>query len=184
MVRAAEARRPANLSGQLEFSVGDVRSVRVGRLFDAVVSLFHVASYQTTNADLMAMFTTAAAHLRAGGVFVFDCWYGPGVLTDRPSVRVRRIQSEAIEVLRLAEPIMHPNDNVVDVNYTVQVRRRSDQKVSEFQETHRMRYLFAPEVRLMLEQAGFLPPVALAWLSDSPTDFSTWVATFVATRSP
>ena len=36
-----------------------------------MISLFHVMSYQTTNADLLAVFATAAAHLRPGGLFLF-----------------------------------------------------------------------------------------------------------------
>ena len=37
---------------------------------------------------------------------------------------------------------MHPNENVVDVNYYVQVKQKESGKVSEFNETHKMRYLF------------------------------------------
>ena len=52
--------------------------------FDAVISLFHVVSYQSSNQDLQDCFATAKHHLRRGGVFVFDCWYGPAVLNDLP----------------------------------------------------------------------------------------------------
>jgi len=36
------------------FSLGDIRTARVPRTFDAVISLFHVISYQVSNDDLMA----------------------------------------------------------------------------------------------------------------------------------
>lgn len=49
--------------------LGDMRDVRLGRTFAAV--LIHDAiSYMLTEADLAAAFATAAAHLRAGGVLI------------------------------------------------------------------------------------------------------------------
>ena len=41
----------------------DIRSVSLGRTFDAVLALFHVISYQTSNTDLQAVFQRAAEHL-------------------------------------------------------------------------------------------------------------------------
>lgn len=182
MVNVANARKPADVAGQLEFAVGDVRDVRVDKSFDAVISLFHVASYQTTNTDLSSMFQTAAAHLKPGGVFLFDCWYGPAVLTDRPVMRVKRMHNEAIEVLRIAEPIMHVNENVVDVNYTVQVKKKGDERVFELHEKHSMRYLFTPEVELLLAQAGMRQVARVQWLTGKPTGFDSWAATFIAMK--
>ena len=78
---------PAKTAAQLSFGRGDVRTVRTGAHYDVVISLFHVMSYQTSNADLRAAFTTAAAHLRPGGLFLFDFWYGPAVLAQQPEVR-------------------------------------------------------------------------------------------------
>jgi 2-polyprenyl-3-methyl-5-hydroxy-6-metoxy-1,4-benzoquinol methylase len=62
----------------LNFLQGDIRTVRLGKAFDVVVSLFHVVSYQTTNKDLTDAFATARAHLHRAE-FHFDRWYGPAV---------------------------------------------------------------------------------------------------------
>jgi len=43
-----------------------------------------------------------------------------------------------IEVLRISEPVLHLNENVVDVNYCVQVKQKESGKVYEFNETHNM----------------------------------------------
>lgn len=48
---------------------GDMRDLRVGRDFDAVF-VHDAIDYMTTGADLRAAFTTAAAHLREGGLLV------------------------------------------------------------------------------------------------------------------
>jgi SAM-dependent methyltransferase len=105
--------------GQLTFSPGDIRDIRLNKSFDAVIALFHVISYQTTNEDVTAAFETAGHHLKPGGIFIFDVWYGPAVLTEHPEVRIKRMADEKTEITRLAEPVLHPNENRVDVHYHV-----------------------------------------------------------------
>lgn len=57
------------LNPGVELHQGDMRSVRLGRKFAAV--LIHDAiSYMLTQDDLLAAFRTAAAHLEPGGVFI------------------------------------------------------------------------------------------------------------------
>ena len=128
MVQEANHRNNNNLEGQLYFEVGDVRNFEAGKKFDAVISLFHVISYQIKNEDILEMFKTAAKHLKSNGVFIFDFWYGPGVLTDPPEVRQKRLENKDIEVLRIAEPVMYPNENVVDVNYCVHIKQKKVEK--------------------------------------------------------
>ena len=105
MVQEANHRNN-NLEDQLYFEVGDVRDFEAGKKFDAVISLFHVISYQIKNEDIQEMFKTAAKHLKQNGVFIFDFWYGPGVLTEPPAVRQKRIENREIEDIRIAEHVM------------------------------------------------------------------------------
>ncbi len=162
------------------FVAGDVRNVRLKRSFDAVVSLFHVVSYQTTDADIRAMLQTARAHLPTGHLFVFDCWYGPGVLSDPPAVRVRRFSDDRVSVLRVSEPFPGPDRNTVDVGYHLAVREKDADRRRDIEETHRLRYLFSPEIECFLADSGFSPVAAHAWLTDAPPAVDTWYAAFVA----
>jgi SAM-dependent methyltransferase len=183
MVHLALNRRAllaANVADNLTFTQGDVRFVDTGATFDAVISLFHVVSYQSTNHDIMAMFHTAKKHLRHGGVFVFDCWYGPAVLTERPETRVKRLENETIRVTRIAEPKLYPNDNCVDVNYHVFITDKSSGAVEEVRETHRMRYLFRPEVDLFAHIAGLEIIETGEWITSAEPGFATWGVYFVA----
>lgn len=62
------------LNPDCEHVAGDMRSVRLGRVFDAV--LVHDAiDHMTTEADLKATMKTAFTHLRPGGAAIFapDC---------------------------------------------------------------------------------------------------------------
>lgn len=183
MLAAAEVRKdalPAAHAKRVSFVSGDARDVRLGRRFGAVISLFHVMSYQTTNGDLAAAFTTAREHLEPGGIFLFDCWYGPGVLTSRPSVTVKHLSDNGTDVTRVAEPKMHPDQNVVDVNYTVTVADRATGNNETLRETHRMRYLFSPEVSMMLAAARLTLLESREWMSDRAPGFNSWAACFIA----
>lgn len=164
------------------FEVGDVRALQLGQEFDAVVALFHVLSYQCSNSDLEGTFATAAAHLRRGGAFVFDFWYGPGVLTDRPSMRVKEMSDEICDVLRIAEPRFLPNDNCVDVQYRMLVTERATNTLHHIEETHRMRYLFFPELLRLAADHGLRITRAYAGQSHEPLDFNAWTGTLVAIR--
>src|SRR5437763_4854364 len=95
---------PKSTRDLVSFELGDIRTLDLGRNFDAVISLFHVMSYQTTDADLLAALTTARRHLQSGGLFLFDFWHGPAVLFEEPSRREKRIEDERFRAVRRTTP--------------------------------------------------------------------------------
>ena len=169
---------PPELSRRLEFRQGDIRTVRLGERFGCVVSLFHVLSYLTENEDLQCAFQTIRSHLSPGGIGIVDCWYGPAVLHLRPSVRVKQFENQEATILRIAEPVLHANENVVDVNYTLWICR-TDEPVETFRETHKMRYLFIPEIRFFAGQAGLEILEAREWMTQRDPGLDTWSVYFV-----
>lgn len=175
----ARARRRAECVNT-KFIIGDLRDCRSDRQYDVVVALFHVMSYQVVNDDLAAAFATAAHHLRPGGVFIFDCWYGPGVISAPPATRVRRLRGDGFKVTRIAESTAYPNKNRVDVRYEVLVERGGS--LDRISETHAMRYLFAPEMELYARSVGLHSMKLLKWLGDAEPGFEDWNACFVAHR--
>jgi SAM-dependent methyltransferase len=187
MIAGALARKaalPPEVAHLLSFASGDVRGARTGKLHDCVVSLFHVMSYQTTNRDLAATFATAAAHLAPGGLFLFDFWYGPAVLAQRPETRLRRLEDGDTRILRVAESKLDENANRVDVTFTVQVEDVRSGARQEIVETHRMRYLFLPEIDLLLEAAGLERVDTGEWMTGQPPSMSTWGVFVLARRIP
>jgi SAM-dependent methyltransferase len=176
------ARAAAKTSkGRLDFAPGDVRDVRLGKQFDVVTSLFHVMSYQNQNLDVNAALATLREHLAPGGIFIFDFWYGPAVLNLKPAVRALRLEDAETAVTRIAEPVMHPNRNVVDVNYQVFVKDTAS--VSELRETHAMRYFFLPELELFAERNQLRIEHSLAFLSDAALSTETWTGVVIGRRS-
>ena len=163
-----------------ELFQGDVRASRLGKQFDAVVSLFHVMSYQNTEDDALAVMETAKLHLKPGGLFFFDFWHGPGVLRDLPQRRERVLEDDTTHIRRVAEPEHRVNDNVVAVNYTVNIRDLKNGQTTELRESHSMRYWFLPELRYLAKRAGFRTIQEGGWMHNAPPGLADWNAWMLA----
>ena len=132
-------------------------------------------SYQIKNESLYGSLKNAYEHLKVDGLFIFDFWYGPAVLTDRPSIRLKELEDENLKIYRIAIPVMHPNENIVDVNFEVIIEDKVNNNVNEIKETHRIRYLFLPELQFMLQSIGFKMLDTLEWMSlDKKLGFTSW----------
>jgi SAM-dependent methyltransferase len=153
---------------------GDIRTTRMQRTYDAVLSLFHVVSYQTANGDVQAVFARAGEHLAGGGLFLFDFWYSPAVYAQRPSVRVKRMADDHVEITRIAEPASCPNENRVDVHYTIYARDRASGAVQTLTEVHPMRHFSLPELDLLAAASGFHRIAAEEFLTGRPPGEDTW----------
>ena len=174
----AEAGRDAptgsQLGGKFNCRHGDIRTVDLQSAFDAVISLFHVVSYQTCNLGLIATFTNAARHLDEGGIFFFDVWHGPAVLCERPAVRVKRIEDENTRLTRIAEPKLDVNAGVVTVRYTVFAESKCDASLTTFEEDHHIRYLFPSEIQFLAHQTGFSMLHTEEFLTGGVPSESSW----------
>lgn len=181
IARSRLAALPAVVRERLSFDCADMRGFHAGKSqFDLALSLFHVMSYATTNADQQAAFASARHHLAPGGLFVFDFWYGPAVLSDRPRHATKNVANEDISVLRKTVPVMRINQNCVDVCFEVTIAPRAEARAQTFNERHRMRYLFLPEIEESLAASGFEMMSSQAWLTREPLDDRSWYGCVVA----
>lgn len=105
---------------------------------------------------------------------MFDFWYGPAVLYERPTIRVKRLSDDEIDITRIAEPVIHPNENIVDVNYDVNIVTKVSKTVAKLSECHRMRYLFLPEIRDYLARHDMKLIFFIEWLTGREPGFDTW----------
>lgn len=156
---------PADVAARLSWIESDLREVDAGKSFDAVAALFHVISYQTADADLRAAFAVAGEHLAPGGVFVFDCWYGPCVEAEPPEVRVKRMEDDATRVVRVCEPDWDREARVVHVNYEIFVEDKASGGIRSIRESHPMRYLFDDEVDALFDHGGMDRVAAAEWMT-------------------
>ena len=164
----------------IKFSVADIQDYFSDSKYDAVISLFHVMSYQNENKDIMAAFLSARKVLEQGGVFLFDVWYGPGVLSDKPTIRVKEITDDGIKLIRIAKPDMNDKKNLVSVNYEVLVVENSTGITKVINEIHNMRYFFRPELEFMLHESGFELIDNFDGSTLGETGFDSWTSYFIA----
>lgn len=157
-----------------EFILSDVRNLSLNKKFDSVLSLFHVANYQTENIDLMQYFQTAYKHLNEGGLFVFDFWYGPAVLSEKPEIRTKVFENELMKIDRKSTPKLFPNKNIVEVNFDVEMLDKTNSTKSKIHESHKMRYLFLPEIIEYANQTGFSIVDSFKWMTDNELSFESW----------
>lgn len=165
---------------KINFSTADIRTYIPKAKYDAVISLFHVMSYQNRNDDVIGTFHSARKALEKGGVFVFDTWYGPGVLSDRPIVRAKEVEDEQYKLIRIARPIMYDATDVVDVCYEILVIDKKTTETKVIEETHSMRYFFRPEIELFLQWTGFELIDSFDCKTLSKTSYNSWTSYSVA----
>jgi SAM-dependent methyltransferase len=174
-----QSESPIAISERLSFLEGDIRTYESALKFDTVISLFHVISYMTTNEDLNQAFTTVKKHLKPHGIFIFDCWHGPGVLNDKPVSRTKSFENELVSIKRNSVPHFMSEKNIVDVNFDIHIHNKKTNEDIKLKETHSMRYLFTDELKSLLEINGLEIIHAEEWLTKTTLSENSWNACYV-----
>jgi SAM-dependent methyltransferase len=168
------------LNGQTVFYEGDIRSFQVEQSFDSSLMMFAVLGYQLENRDVLAALRNARRHVTPGGILIFDVWYGPAVLREGPSDRIKSIATNEGQILRLASGQVDVQRHLCKVSYHLW-RMEGDRLRGETEETHLMRFFFPLELDLFLECSGFAPIRLGAFPEfDRDPDTTTWNVCAVA----
>lgn len=175
------ARKKSAAAGvDVNWIVGDVREVEAGGPFDAGLFMFAVFGYLQSNEDIMAALHNARRHIRSGGVLAFDVWYGPAVLTIKPSDRTKIVPVAGGKVIRTVNSHLDVRHHLCEVRCHLW-RLIGDRVETESEELHSVRYLFPMELELMLSQSGFSLVSLTAFPTlDHPADESAWSVLGVA----
>lgn len=144
--------RAASINPELEYVRGDIRDVRLGRTFPAV--LVHDAiSYMTTVEELEAVYRTAAAHLEPGGLLLAL----PEELRERLAARETSSSTHHSGdlVLSVMESCHDPDpaDHEFECVYVFLVRRGSELQVEV--DRHRNGVFELEEFLSAVRAAGF-----------------------------
>lgn len=154
--------------------VGDITDFSLDQKFDAVISIFHVISYLTENEDLIKCFQLANKHLKSNGLFLFDFWFTPAVLSLKPETRIKRLEDDTNSVLRIAESVSYFDKNVVEVNFEIHVIDKATNELQILNETHPMRHFSLPEIDLLAKMTGFEIVNCEEFLTKNNPDDKTW----------
>lgn len=176
-VSPAMLRLARRLNPHVTYRLGDLRTVRLGTRFDAVV-LADSVSYMLTERDLRRAFETAFAHLRPGGVFATYVEQSRGRFAEgltHLSTR-RRGDVRITLVERLHDP--DPSDTTYESTLVYLIRRGGRLEVET--DRHRLGiFPLATWIRL-LRSVGFRPVRREVLPADGPDGRD--VPMFVCTR--
>jgi SAM-dependent methyltransferase len=147
------------LNPECQHVVGDMRTVRLGRTFDAVV-VHDAIDYMTTEEDLATAIATVAAHCRTGATVVFvpdhvaDTFvpYADHGGTDAPDGRGVRYLEWTVDP--------DPTDTWITTDYAF-LFRHADGRVERAHETHRTGLFERTTWLRLLTEAGFDADVVL-----------------------
>ena len=159
---------------------GDARSFIAPGKYDAAIMMFAVIGYLTTNAYVIEGLRNIRKHLNKDSLFICDFWYGPSVLSTRPTDRVRNIKTANGEIVRSASTQLCTEQHTADVTFNLW-NFSDDRLISKSEETHHLRYFFPKEFELFLTLSGFeLLQISAFPKLDSKLSDDTWNAFVVA----
>jgi SAM-dependent methyltransferase len=177
----AQARQ--RLAGKdVTLTEGNLITFENGKKYDLVIAMFAVMGYLTENEQLLAGLRTAFNHLNPEGIFVFDGWFGPAVLVQKPQERHHQYLSEKNHVERSAIPSLDPVRQTVTINYNIVLNRDGVVK-QQISEEHIMRFMFVKEMELAMKVCG-LELVHYCPFMEQDKNLTTvdWNVTMVARR--
>ncbi len=159
--------------------LGDISKTKISQKFDVVVSIFHVISYLNDNNSLINCFQNTYNHLNDEGIFIFDVWYSPAVFHQKPETRIKRLENQEIEILRIAESKIISEKNVVEVNFDVSIKDKKTNISENLKEKHSMRHFSIPEIELLAKFTGFEIVLVEEFLTKKLPSIETWGVCFI-----
>jgi hypothetical protein len=171
--------RAGRVNPEVEYVLGDIRTARLGRTFDAVL-LHDASAYMTTLEQLFQAYETAAAHLERGGVMVTP----PEELRSRfvqhrSSVQDRTVGDRTVTTIELDyDP--DRSDSCFEKAFIFAIRE--GHVLSVEWDVHHMGLYDLSEMIAAMERAGFRPRVSRWELSDLPPDVEYPLVTAVKLR--
>ncbi|MDR4508959.1 MAG: class I SAM-dependent methyltransferase [Candidatus Brocadiaceae bacterium] len=176
----AYAREKAKISSvPVHFIEGDMRCFYLGRKFDIATAMFAVMGYQTDTSNVLSTLRSIRRHLEERSLFIFDVWFGPGVIADPPKERIGYYDREGTEVLRIVRPNIGVNSHVVTVDYDI-LCIKDDKIEKRIHEKHEVRYFFPLEIADYAARTGFELVSSMPFMGQGDgLTTKDWNATFV-----
>jgi SAM-dependent methyltransferase len=128
----------------------DMRTIALGKTFDAVICLFSSIGYITDPSEMSATVARLAAHVAPGGVLILDGWVRPDAWREgyRPEPEIAR--DDEATVVRLAASRREGDLTDLDMHHLVQTAGG----VEYFMEHHRLALTPTEDYLAAVESAG------------------------------
>ncbi len=140
------------LNPEVAYHVGDMRDVRLGRTFDAVIALDSIG-YMLTEEDLGAAFRTAFEHLGPGGTFVTLAEMSREGFEQHRTYHHVGVQGDVEVVLFESYYDPDPSDTTYEGVFVYLVRRSGELEL--YTDLHELGIFDLGTWRRLLEGTGF-----------------------------
>lgn len=144
MLRVARRNAPG-----VRFVRGDMRTVRLEREFDVVVSLFSAIGYMRTLRDLQRAADTLAAHARRGGAVIVEPWLTPSTFAPRTSVL--SADRPDLKAARVGRSVRKGRTSILEMQYLL---ARPGKPVRHVADRHALGLFETDELLAAFDRAG------------------------------
>jgi hypothetical protein len=122
-------------------------------------------------------------HLRAAGLFIFEFWHAPAMLSQYSPMRRRNWKTSDAEIVRTSTTTLDRENRLANVDYTVE-EIRTDGTRSQFREAHTNRFFSVDEMKSLISNANFECVKFFAGFNRSaPITDDTWHIVAVARKT-
>ncbi len=156
----------------IQFKLADIRDFELEEKSDFAMAMFNVIGYQIENEDIEKTLRNISRSLKENALFVFDCWYGPAVLKDRPVDRVKAVNKKGKDFIRKTSQKLDIEKSIININFKL---FEEGKDIAVVEEDHRMRFWYLAELSYFLEKSGFQLVKACNFLDlDSKISEDNW----------
>jgi SAM-dependent methyltransferase len=133
----------------------DMRTLDLGRFFDAVICLFSSIGYVTDPSEMRSTVARLAAHVAPGGVLIVDGWIRPDHWSEGYRAEPEIARDDETMVVRLASSRREGSITELDMHHLVQTA----DGVDYFMERHRLALTLTEDYVSAVEGAGLFARV-------------------------
>ena len=135
--------------GSTALSLGDMRTLALGRRFDAITCLFSAIGHLADTSELDTAIAAMAAHLEPGGVLLVEPWIEPDAwLPGKPALLT--VDEPELKIARVTLTGRRGNTSILHFHYLV----ATPDGVETFEERMELGLFTAAELRSAFERAG------------------------------
>jgi SAM-dependent methyltransferase len=153
---------------------GDICKIKLKKKYDIVLSLFHVINYQNNKKNLNDFFKNARYHLKPKSILGFDFWYTPAVNFQKPKIRLSEFKNKNLRIIKLAEPEIIKQKNIVNVKYTIIMNNFFKKTTEVVRENHRMKHFSLNDLEKAFKKYKFRYIYSRELISNKKPSKNTW----------
>lgn len=155
---------------------------RISEKYKVILSMFSAIDYLTSYDDISIAFQNIYSLLQDDGILIFDFWNGNAVIDRFSPVRVKRVNKDGIEIIRISETTINRISQLATVKFHFMVID-NNRLLKEFDEEHIIRYFFLQEM-IDLLQANHLKVIARCPFLDIKGEVvaTDWNVTYVVRK--